>query len=111
MNDQKKQQVYDDFNEATNMAPAELERWLQTDESKSVGQDSGDGESTGHQSGRRIIEIKRKPKAELTEADYQHMQKVVGYIHRHDAQRPSGDISDTPWRYSLKNWGHDPAKD
>ena len=31
-------------------------------------------------------------------------------VHRHLAQRPSGDIEDTPWRYSLKNWGHDPLK-
>lgn len=28
--------------------------------------------------------------------------------HRHLAQRPIGDIGDTPWRYSLMNWGHDP---
>jgi hypothetical protein len=33
---------------------------------------------------------------------------VVGYIHRHLAQRPAGDISQTHWRYSLMNWGHDP---
>ena len=26
-------------------------------------------------------------------------------------QRPEGDIRDTPWRHSLMNWGHDPAKD
>jgi hypothetical protein len=36
---------------------------------------------------------------------------VVGYIHRHLAQRPSGDVSQTPWRHSLMNWGHDPLKD
>ena len=24
------------------------------------------------------------------------------------AQRPDGDITDTHWRYSLMNWGHDP---
>jgi hypothetical protein len=36
------------------------------------------------------------------------MHKVVGYVHRHLAQRPSGDVTDTAWRYSLMNWGHDP---
>ena len=38
------------------------------------------------------------------------MDKVVGYIHRHLAQRPDGDVEDTDWRYSLMNWGHDPLK-
>jgi hypothetical protein len=38
------------------------------------------------------------------------MRKVVGYVHRHLAQRPKGDVTDTRWRYSLMNWGHDPMK-
>ena len=46
----------------------------------------------------------------LTEADYAHMRKVTGYIKRHSAQRPKGDVSHTRWRYSLMNWGHDPLK-
>lgn len=25
---------------------------------------------------------------------------VVGYIHRHLAQRPDGDVTETTWRYS-----------
>ena len=25
------------------------------------------------------------------------------------AQRPDGDATDTRWRYSLMNWGHDPV--
>ena len=25
-------------------------------------------------------------------------------------QKPSGAVSDSPWRYSLMNWGHDPTK-
>ncbi|QQN75612.1 DUF3140 domain-containing protein [Croceicoccus sp. YJ47] len=91
------------------MQPKELEEWLDTDESKSVG-DSDGGESTGHRSGRRIVEIKRRNVDELTDADYDHMQKVIGYIHRHLEQRPDGDVEDTNWRYSLMNWGHDPLK-
>jgi hypothetical protein len=38
------------------------------------------------------------------------MHRVVGYIERHLAQRPDKDVHDTPWRYSLMNWGHDPEK-
>ena len=29
---------------------------------------------------------------------------------RPEAQKPSGAVSDSPWRYSLMNWGHDPTK-
>ena len=38
------------------------------------------------------------------------MRKVVGYVNRHTKQRPDGDVSETSWRYSLMNWGHDPLK-
>ena len=91
------------------MTAGELEEWLDSDESKSVGQ--GEGESTGHASGRRIVEILRAKKSDLTADDAEHMHKVVGYVHRHLAQRPSGDVRDTKWRYSLMNWGHDPLED
>ena len=103
-------EVWADWQEAVNMAPAELEKFLETDESKSVGDTGGEGESTGHKSGRRIVEILRKNKSDLDDDDAAHMRKVVGYVHRHLAQRPSGDVSDTSWRYSLMNWGHDPTK-
>lgn len=100
------------FGHTVNMTAAELRRWLDTDESKSVGQKpSGSGESTGHSSGRRIVELLEKKAQELTDDDYAHMRKVVGYAHRHLEQRPSGDIANSRWRYSLMNWGHDPEKD
>jgi hypothetical protein len=74
-------EVWDDWQSAVTMTAGQLEDWLETEESRSVGDRGGSGEeSTGHASGRR----------------------------RHLAQRPSGDVSDTRWRYSLMNWGHDP---
>jgi len=101
-------EVWKDWKDAVNMTATELEKWLDTDESTSVGQKEDGGESTGHRSGRRIIEILRTKKADLQDDDVAHMHKVVGYVHRHLAQRPDGDVSATPWRYSLMNWGHDP---
>jgi hypothetical protein len=98
-----------EFHETVNMTAASLEKWLDTDESKAVGQKSG-GESTGHASGRRIVSLLKSKKSELTDDDYSHMRKVIGYAHRHLAQRPEGDISESAWRYSLMNWGHDPCK-
>ena len=109
---EERQEIYRAFTERVNLQPKELEEWLETEESKSVGDASGTSrESTGHRSGRRIVEMKRKKKDELTNDDYAWMRKVVNYIKRHTAQRPSGAVEDTAWRYSLMNWGHDPLKD
>ncbi|WP_156758672.1 DUF3140 domain-containing protein [Actinokineospora pegani] len=99
----------DEFDEAVNMSASELSRWLETEESKSVGQSDG-GESVGHRSGRRIVDLLGKKAGDRTDADREHMKKVVGYVHRHLAQRPSGDVENTKWRHSLMNWGHDPLK-
>ena len=109
MTDEEKEEAYQDFKDKVNMAPKELEEWLETEESKSVGQDDGDGESTGHKSGRRIVAIKRTRKGDLSDDDYAHMRKVNGYIGRHLAQEPD-EVEGSNWLYSLKNWGHDPTR-
>ena len=103
--------VWDEFREAVTRTPEQLEDWLETDESRAVGQKSGGGgESTGHESGRHIVKILQAKKSDLTDDDYAHMRKVVGYTKRHLAQRPSSDVEHSAWRYSLMNWGHDPVK-
>ena len=66
------------------MSPKKLTAWLNTAESKKVGHKATDG------------------------SESVHARKVVGYIHRHLAQRLAGDITCTPWSYSLMNWEHDP---
>jgi hypothetical protein len=109
--DRKK--VLKDFDRAVNMTASEIEEWLDTKESRSVGWKGADGsraESVGHASGRKIVHILRTRNSSLTEGDYEHMRKVVGYVHRHTAQRPA-NIYTSRWRYSLMNWGHDPAKE
>lgn len=104
------QTVIDEFQQNVNMTAKEIENWLKTDESKSVGQKDGNQESIGHESGRHIAEILQKKEANYTEDDLSQMQRVVSYIKRHSAQKPSSDIEDSRWRYSLMNWGHDPLK-
>lgn len=108
MGDGEREETWNDFRELVNMAPADLEKWLESDDSRNAGQHQDGGESTGHASGRRIVAILRAKKVDLTDDDYRHMRKVVGYVRRHLAQRPSGDVRDSRWRYSLMNWGHDP---
>ena len=105
-----RQQIIEGFEEAVNMSPKELEEGLETEESKSVGQSDGGGESKGHESGRRILEIKRKKKSDYTDDDVEHMKTVNGYVKRHLGQGPKNDPKDSKWRYSLMNWGHDPLK-
>jgi Protein of unknown function (DUF3140) len=100
------------FKDAVNMSAKELESWLETEESRSVGmKNNGADESTGHQSGRRIVELLRQNPSEYEAIDYDHMRHVISYIRRHLAQKPSSNIEHSRWRYSLKNWGHDPVKD
>ena len=104
--------VAKDFAAAVNMSAAELDRWLGTDESRSVGwHREGESEAVGHKEGKLTSEIKRKKEADLTDEDYLHMRKVIGYVHRHLAQGgPADDVEHSRWRYSLMNWGHDPLK-
>ena len=106
-------EVRRDFAEAVNMTGKQLEKWLDTPESQAVGQHrDGDGESVGHESGRRIVALLGTKKDDLTDDDVAHMRKVVGYVHRHLAQRPTKeDVATSRWRYSLMNWGHDPLDD
>ena len=107
-----------EFRQVVNMTPAALRKWLQTEESRSVGMtpagekvtDPEQNEAVGHGMGRTILAIRAKQAAHLDADDYAAMRKVIGYIHRHGRQRPDGDVRDTRWRHSLMNWGHDPLR-
>ncbi|MEU9985168.1 DUF3140 domain-containing protein [Streptomyces sp. NPDC050856] len=111
MDDEERREIRAEFRGLVNLSPAELRDWLRTERSEAAGEHKDGGESTGHASGRRIAELLGRRDGELTDDDYRHMRKVVGYIHRHLAQRPAGNVEDSRWRHSLMNWGHDPLKD
>lgn len=113
--------TYTQFCSLVNMSNDELKTWLDTTESKSVGIKKGttrtkvtkpeDGESTGHESGRIIVELLQMKSHEYGDFEVAHMRKVIGYIKRHTAQGPSKqNVATSRWRYSLMNWGHDPMK-
>lgn len=106
----EQQEVLQDFREAVNMEAKEIRQWLKTKESNSVGQKDKKGKIKGRKSGKKIIKILNKDSSDYKQKDFKHMKKVVGYVHRHMAQKPSGNIKETPWRYSLMNWGCDPLK-
>ncbi len=118
MTDEEKAETVREFKRVTNMTPAVLKKWLGSAASKSVGMTrggervthEGEGESVGHEMGERIVALKAKKAADLDDDDYAAMRKVAGYVHRHGKQRPHGDVTDSRWRKSLMNWGHDPLK-
>jgi len=98
-------EVRGDFRNAVNMTAIELDNWLRTRSSHAVGWKGADGnarESVGHASGRHIVRLRTRNE-DLTERDYAHMRKVVGFVQRHGAQRPA-NIDTSRWRYSLMNW-------
>ncbi|MBL8546778.1 MAG: DUF3140 domain-containing protein [Hyphomonadaceae bacterium] len=95
------------FAECVNMTPREIENWHKTEQSASVGQDSGDGVSVGVKAGQRTIQllrIKRMPNAD----DIKHMRRVISFIRRLSMQAPRKNRETSRWRYALMNWGHDP---
>jgi hypothetical protein len=77
--------VIEEFNDVVNMTAAELEKWLKSSDSRSAGwpKDEGGGESIGHESGRKIIEILEsnptKESDKYSVEQIQHMRKVVSY--------------------------------
>ncbi len=118
LDDDDKAEVRAAFREAVNMTPAALRRWLDTEESRSVGMTKGGErvggpggeEAVGHHMGHEILALHEMHQDRYGDAEYDVMRKVIGYVHRHTAQRPHGDIADSRWRRSLMNWGHDPLK-
>lgn len=94
---------------SVNCTPEQIEEWHTTAESAAVGtRRPGDVWSVGQLAGQRTVELLETPPAEWTEADRAHVRRVAGFVRRHRAQWPRGDVRASRWRHSLRNWGHDP---
>lgn len=102
--------VWERWQHLMNVPAGELDTWLETLESWSVGFKGYGEESVGHASGRRNVELLDRDRESLSPDDWRQVRRTVGFIRRHLAQRPDGDVTDTRWRYSLLNWGHDPLR-
>ncbi len=118
MDADERRDIAREFKSVVNMSPTALRSWLEAPESHAVGMTHegekvtgpGGPEAVGHEMGRRILSLHAKKTADLNDGDYAAMRKVVGYVHRHTKQRPDGYVTETRWRKSLMNWGHDPLK-
>ncbi|KAJ5473106.1 hypothetical protein N7475_002672 [Penicillium sp. IBT 31633x] len=104
-----------EFNDLVNMTPTELRDWLEQEESLTSGWEGGSGETIGHESGRKILQIlehNQTGNSDYSDHDIDHMRRVVSYCKRHLAQeeRAKHDTKSKSYR-SLKNWGHDALKE
>ena len=102
--------VWERWRRLVNLSADELVAWLETDESRSVGFKGYGEESVGHAAGRHTVDLIGVPRDALDADEWRHVRRTVGFIRRHRAQWPEGDVSETRWRWSLMNWGHDPLR-
>lgn len=78
-------EAVDEFNDLVNMTASEVGKWLESDESQSAGwpKETEDGNSIGHSSGRKIVDIldanPSKDVDRYTDDHIQHMRKVGSY--------------------------------
>jgi hypothetical protein len=101
--------LWDEFHQTVNMTSDELRIWLLTDAS---GEDAfpADPDMGLPELGRRIVELLRKRKVDLTADDIQVMEQVSDYVAERTANPPPAGERDEEWRHSLMAVGHDPLK-
>jgi hypothetical protein len=97
------------FHEAVNMTSDELRTWLLTESS---GEDTFAAEPDLRlpELGRKVVEILRKRKVDLTSEDADVMRRVSDYVADREANRPTEGPRHDQWRHSLMTVGHDPLK-
>ena len=99
--------AWDSFHEAVNMTSDELRSWLLTESS---GEDAFAAEPDLGlpELGRKVVEILRKRKVDLTSEDANVMRRVSDYVADSESNRPDEGIRHDQWRRSLMTVGHDP---
>ncbi|KAJ5758974.1 hypothetical protein N7520_006130 [Penicillium odoratum] len=107
---------FSEFNHLVNMTPVELRDWLNEEQSMSSGWTNDSGETIGHESGQKIVQIlEHNPDgnpSDYSDSEIDHMRRVVSYCKRHLAQEESVKRNTESKSYrSLKNWGHDALKE
>jgi hypothetical protein len=60
--------------------------------------------------GKRVVELLRKRKVDLTQRDADVMEKVVDFVFTQEAEGPADMETDEKWRRSLMTVGHDPTR-
>jgi Protein of unknown function (DUF3140) len=101
--------LWEEFHRIVNMTSDELRTWLLTQASgEGVLPPDPDVRLSGL--GRRVVEVLRKRKVDLTADDTAAMQDVVDYVEDQLASPPTTGATDDKWRRSLMTVGHDPLR-
>ena len=101
-------ELWDEFHRVVNMSAHQLEEWLATD---AAGEDSEpDLRQQAPPSGRRVLDVLRKRRGDLTRVDADTMRAVVDHVHeaRRDDLEPV--VGEAAWRRDLMRIGHDPLE-
>jgi hypothetical protein len=97
------------FHEVINMTSEELGAWLLSEASDDDAvPDEPDRKLP--ELGKRVVDLLRKRKIELTERDADVMEQVVDFVLTQEAEGPAGQETDEEWRRSLMTVGHDPMR-
>lgn len=102
------EQLWTEFHRVVNMTSRELSEWLRTESADPDEEELP--EHAGTPTGREVLSILGKRKADIDEKDRQVMRRVVDHVHalrREDLEPSAGDAT---WRRMLMSVGHDPLK-
>jgi hypothetical protein len=100
--------LWDEFHQVVNMTSDELRAWLLTVASGEEALPAEPGAGIP-ELGLRVVELLRKRKTDLTDADTDTMRRVVDFVEDRTGQQPGG-AADGQRRRELMTVGHDPLK-
>lgn len=109
MSDPEIELVWDAFHQVVNMNSEELRTWLLVDAANEHAFPA-DPDLGLPELGRRVVDILRKRKLDLTDADVATMREVVDFVEKATITQPTGEAANAGWRRSLMSVGHDPLK-
>lgn len=101
--------LWEEFHQVVNMNSEELRAWLLTAASGGEALPAEPGMGVP-ELGLQVVELLRKRKTDLTDADTETMRQVVDFVEDRTEQRPAGGAADSEWRHTLMTVGHDPLK-
>jgi len=101
-------ELWDEFHLVVNMTSRELSDWLRTRDAGERTESLPD--QSGPATGKHVLNVLGKRKADVTEDDRRVMRRVVQRVRsqrREDLEPTAGDEA---WRHRLMSMGHDPLK-
>lgn len=100
--------LWEEFHRLVNMSSRELLEWLRTRSATEGSEELPD--QAGTHTGRKVLRILQKRRADADAGDVEVMREVVDRIHaeRRDELEPA--VGQQSWRHRLMTLGHDPLK-